>query len=153
MRDELLQKSNVELPTLLNYQTQAAKSSLFNTPPSLAIYIMKLVLEWVKSQGGIEGVEKVNKEKKDLIYGMIDSHPDFYRGTVEREARSWMNITLRLPSEELEAKFIADGKQAGLVGLKGHRSVGGVRVSVYNAMPLEGAQAIVKFMREFMAGA
>jgi phosphoserine aminotransferase len=153
MRDELLQKANSELPTLLNYQTQAGKKSLFNTPPSLAIYIMKLVLEWVKSQGGLAGVERVNAEKKNLIYGMIDDNPEFYRGTVENEARSWMNITLRLPTEELEARFIADGKEAGLVGLKGHRSVGGVRVSIYNAMPLAGAQAVVKFMREFMANA
>jgi phosphoserine aminotransferase len=84
---------------------------------------------------------------------MIDDNPEFYRGTVENEARSWMNITLRLPTEELEARFIADGKEAGLVGLKGHRSVGGVRVSIYNAMPLAGAQAVVKFMREFMANA
>jgi phosphoserine aminotransferase len=153
MRDELLEKSNPQLPTLLNYQTQASKKSLYNTPPSIAIYIMKLVLEWVKSQGGIESVEKINAKKKDLVYGMIDEHPDFYRGTVESEARSWMNITLRLPSEELEKKFIADGKAAGLVGLKGHRSVGGIRVSLYNAMPLEGAQAIAKFMDEFMANA
>lgn len=153
MTDEMLQKSNTGLPTLLNYQTQAAKKSLYNTPPSLAIYIMKLVLDWVKAQGGIAGVEQVNRAKKDVIYGMIDANPDFYRGTVEREARSWMNITLRLPSEELEAKFIADGKAAGLVGLKGHRSVGGVRVSVYNAMPLAGAEAVAKFMAEFMANA
>jgi len=153
MRDELLKKSNAKLPTLLNYQTQAGKKSLYNTPPSLAIYIMKLVLEWVKSKGGVEGVEKINAEKKNLVYGMVDNNPDFYRGTVENDARSWMNLTLRLPTEDLEKKFIADGKEAGLVGLKGHRSVGGVRVSMYNAMPLEGAQAVAKFMAEFMSNA
>jgi phosphoserine aminotransferase len=153
MTDELLQQSNAALPTLLNYRTQASKKSLYNTPPSIAVYIMRLVLEWVKDHGGIEGVEGINRQKKDLVYGVMDENPDFYRGTVEREARSWMNITLRLPNEELEAKFIGDAKQAGLVGLKGHRSVGGVRVSLYNAMPLEGAQAVADFMRDFMANA
>ncbi len=153
MTDELLQKSNDKLPTVLNYKTQAGKKSLYNTPPSIAVYIMKLVLEWVKAQGGIAGVEAINTQKKDLVYGMIDANPDFYRGAVELEARSWMNITLRLPTEELEAKFIADGKEAGLVGLKGHRSVGGVRVSLYNAMPLAGAQAVADFMADFMANA
>jgi phosphoserine aminotransferase len=153
MTDEMLQKSNTTLPTLLNYQTQAGKKSLYNTPPSFSIYMLKLVLEWVKANGGIEGVGKINAEKKDLVYGMIDNNPDFYRGAVEYEARSWMNLCLRLPSEDLEKKFIADGKEAGLVGLKGHRSVGGIRFSMYNAMSLEGAQAVVKFMGEFMANA
>jgi phosphoserine aminotransferase len=153
MRDELLQQSNDELPSVLNYKTQAGKKSLYNTPPSFPIYVMKLVLEWVKEQGGVEAVEKVNERKKDLVYGMIDSNPEFFRGTVEKDSRSWMNITLRLPDEELEKKFIAEAKAAGLVGLKGHRSVGGIRVSLYNAMPLEGAQAVQKFMKEFMSKA
>jgi phosphoserine aminotransferase len=153
MRDELLQQSNDELPTVLNYKTQAGKKSLYNTPPSFPIYVMNLVLEWVKDQGGIEAVEKINEQKKDLIYGMLDAHPEFFRGTVEKESRSWMNITLRLPDEELEKRFIAEAKTAGLVGLKGHRSVGGIRVSLYNAMPLEGAQAVRDFMQEFMSKA
>jgi len=153
MRDELLQQSNDELPSVLNYKTQAGKKSLYNTPPSFPIYVMKLVLEWVKNQGGIEALEKINEQKKDLVYGMIDTHPEFFRGTVEKDSRSWMNITLRLPDEELEKKFITEAKAAGLVGLKGHRSVGGIRVSLYNAMPLEGAKAVREFMTEFMSKA
>jgi phosphoserine aminotransferase len=151
MRDDLLQKSNDALPTLLNYKTQAAKKSLYNTPPSFPIYIVKLIFEWIKSKGGIAGVEKVNREKKDLLYGMMDEHGDFFRAAVEREARSWMNVCMRLPTEELEKKFIAEGLEAGFSGIKGHRSVGGIRFSIYNAMPLEGVQTAVKFMKEFMA--
>jgi len=151
IRDDLVQKSNDALNSLLTYKTQAGKKSLYNTPPSFSVYMVKLILEWIKGQGGLAAVEKVNEQKKDLIYGMMDENPDFFRGTVEKEARSWMNITLRLPNEDLEKQFIAEGKEAGLVGLKGHRSVGGVRFSVYNAMPLEGAQAVAKFMKEFMA--
>jgi phosphoserine aminotransferase len=151
LRDDLLQQSNDELPTVLNYKTQAGKKSLYNTPPSFPIYVMKLVLEWVQEQGGVGAVEQTNQQKKDLIYGLIDAHPEFFRGTVEPESRSWMNLTLRLPDEELEKKFIAEAKAAGLVGLKGHRSVGGIRVSLYNAMPLEGAQAVCNFMKEFMS--
>ena len=151
MRDEMLSKSNAELPTLLNYQTQAGKKSLYNTPPSFSVYMLRLVLDWVKSNGGIEGVGKLNAAKKDLVYGMIDNNPDYYRGAVEKDARSWMNLCFRLPTEDLEKKFIAESKEAGLVGLKGHRSVGGCRASMYNAMSLEGAQAVAKFMTEFMA--
>ena len=153
MRDELLQQSNDALPTVLNYKTQAGKKSLYNTPPSFPIYVMNLVLQWVKDQGGLETVQKVNAQKKDLVYGMIDAHPEFFRGTVEKDSRSWMNITLRLPDEELEKKFITEAKAAGLVGLKGHRSVGGIRVSLYNAMPLAGAEAVRDFMQEFMSKA
>ncbi|MBU8933648.1 MAG: 3-phosphoserine/phosphohydroxythreonine transaminase [candidate division Zixibacteria bacterium] len=149
MRDDLLQKSNDELPTLLNYKTQAAKKSLSNTPPSFSIYVVKLILEWIKRQGGLHGVEKINERKKDLIYGVIDNNTDYFKGAVEKDSRSWMNITLRLPSEDLEKKFIADAKAAGFIGLKGHRSVGGVRASVYNAMPLEGAEKLAQFMEDF----
>jgi len=153
MRDELLQQCRDGLPTVLTYRTQAEKKSLYNTPPSYPIYVLKLVLEWIKGQGGLEAVEKINARKKDIIYGVIDEHADFYRGTVERDARSWMNITLRLPSEDLEKKFIAEAKAVGMVGLKGHRSVGGVRVSCYNAMTVEGVQEVARFMKEFMTKA
>ena len=149
MSDALLQKSNESLPSLLNYKTQADKKSLYNTPPSFAIYVVKLVLEWIKNQGGLAAVEKTNVAKKDCIYQLMDQHSDYYRGTVEKESRSWMNLTMRLPSEELEKKFIAEAKAAGFVGLKGHRSVGGVRVSLYNAMPLEGAEKLAEFMEAF----
>jgi phosphoserine aminotransferase len=148
---DLLQKSNETLPSLINYQTQAGKKSLYNTPPCFPIYVVKLVFEWVKAQGGIERVEKVNARKKDLIYKVIDENPDFFKGTAETQSRSWMNITLRLPDEELEKRFLAEAKEMGLGGLKGHRSVGGIRVSIYNAMPLEGVEKVAGFMKEFMA--
>ena len=151
MHDDLLQKSSDALPTLLNYKTQASKKSLYNTPPSFSVYVMKLIFEWIREQGGLAAVEKVNRDKQALVYGVMDENPDFFRGTVEKRARSWMNLTMRLPSEELEKQFIAQGKEAGLVGLKGHRSVGGIRFSIYNAMPIEGAQAAARFMKEFMA--
>jgi phosphoserine aminotransferase len=153
MHDDLLQKSNDALPTLLNYKTQASKKSLYNTPPSFSIYIVKLIFEWIKSKGGIAGVEKINQAKKDLLYGMMDEHGDFYRCPVETGSRSWMNVCLRLPTEELEKQFITEGLEAGFSGIKGHRSVGGIRFSIYNAMPLEGVQTAVSFMKDFMAKA
>ncbi|MBD3170296.1 MAG: 3-phosphoserine/phosphohydroxythreonine transaminase [candidate division Zixibacteria bacterium] len=149
IKEDLLQKCNDGLPTMFDYRTHAGKKSLYNTPPSFNIYIVKLVLEWIKQQGGLSVVEKINKEKQETVYAMIDKYPDYFKGTTEKDSRSWMNITLRLPSEDLEKKFIAEGKEAGLVGLKGHRSVGGIRVSLYNAMPLEGAQKVAEFMEDF----
>ncbi len=149
IRESMLEKCADGLPTMIDYRTHAAKNSLFNTPPSLTIYIVKLVLEWLKAQGGVPGIEAVNRRKKDLIYNLIDTYPDFFRGPVQRDSRSWMNIALRLPSEELEAKFIAEALAAGFVGLKGHRSVGGIRVSLYNAMTLEGAEKVADFMDSF----
>lgn len=149
IRDDLLQKSNAGLPSMFNYKIYAESKSLYNTPPCFAVYIMKLVLEWVQRHGGLHGMEKINQTKKDVIYGVMDANPDFFRGTVEKASRSWMNITMRLPDEDLEKKFISDAKAAGFVGLKGHRSVGGVRVSLYNAMPLEGAEKLAEFMEKF----
>lgn len=149
IRDDLLAKGKEGLPTMLSYKTHAEKKSLYNTPPAFGIYIVKLVMEWIKNQGGLAGIEKINREKKDLIYNVIDSNPDFYRGPVRKDSRSWMNITLRLPTEDLEKKFIAEAKEAKFVGLKGHRSVGGVRVSLYNALPLEGARKLAEFMENF----
>lgn len=107
------------------------------------------MLEWIKKQGGLAGIEKVNMEKKDTVYAVIDRYPDYFRGTTEKDSRSWMNITLRLPSEDLEKKFIAGATAAGLVGLKGHRSVGGIRVSLYNVVTLDGARRVAKFMESF----
>ena len=149
LKDELLQKGKDGLPTMLTYKTQAEKKSLYNTPPTFGIYIMKLVLEWIKDQGGLAAVEKVNEQKKDVIYGLMDKYPDYFKGTAEKDSRSWMNITLRLPSEDLEKKLISEATEAGFVGLKGHRSVGGIRVSLYNAMTLEGAQKVAEFMETF----
>jgi phosphoserine aminotransferase len=149
IRDDLLQKGKDGLPTMFTYKTYAEKKSLYNTPPAFGVYFMKLVFEWIKGQGGLAGVEKINRAKKDLFYNLIDEHPDFFKGTAEKESRSWMNVTMRLPSEELEKKFIAEAKSAGIIGVKGHRSVGGIRFSTYNAMTLEGVQQTVEFMEKF----
>ena len=150
VRDDFLAKGKGGLHTMFSYKTYADEKSLYNTPPCFAIYIMKLIFEWIKKQGGLAAVEKVNRAKKDTIYGMLDKHPEYFKGTVEKGSRSWMNLTYRLPSEELEKKFLSEAKAAGFVGLKGHRSVGGIRVSLYNAVPLEGAQKLAEFMEAFM---
>jgi len=149
IRDDIVEKCRDDIPTLLMYKTHVDKDSLFNTSPTYSIYLLKLVLEWVKESGGLSYIEKTNQDKGKLLYGAIDSSEGFYRGTVERDSRSLMNATLRLPNEDLEAKFIAEAFSAGFGGLKGHRSVGGVRVSMYNAMPLEGIQALTDFMVDF----
>ncbi len=149
IRDDLVEASRDDIPTLLQYKTHVDKDSLFNTPPTYSIYLVKLVLEWVKSLGSLDAVEKRNQEKADLLYGTIDDNPDFFKGATEKESRSWMNATFRLPSEELEAKFIAEGLAAGFGGLKGHRSVGGIRVSMYNAMEPEGIRELTEFMKDF----
>jgi len=149
IHDDLLQKCKDGNPTMWDYRTHAKEKSLYNTPPSFGVYIIKLVLEWVKGQGGLVAVEKVNRAKQEKIYGLIDKFPDFFKGTVEKDSRSWMNINLRLPNEDMEKKFIGDAKKAGYVGLKGHRSVGGIRVSLYNAMTLEGTEKLAGFMEEF----
>ena len=149
IREDMLEKCADNIPLVFTYKTHAAKDWLYNTPPAFPVYVVKLVLEWIKGQGGLETVEKVNMAKKDIIYGAIDANSDYYRGTVREDSRSWMNITMRLPSEELEKKFIAEAKAAGFVGLKGHRSVGGIRVSIYNALPIAGAEGLAKFMEEF----
>ena len=149
IRDDFLAKAKKGLPTILSYKTHADNKSLYNTPPVFGIYITKLVLEWIKSKGGLAGVEKINMAKKDLLYGAIDATPDFYKGTAEKDSRSWMNITMRLPTEDLENKFIAEAQKEGLLGLKGHRSVGGIRFSIYNAVSLEDIQKTVDFMGRF----
>ena len=149
IRKDMLEKCNENLPTMVDYKTHARKNSLFNTPPVFAIYILKLVLEWVKNNGGLSGIEEINQKKKDLIYNLLDSHSDFYKPTTEKNSRSWMNITFRLPTEDLEKKFLEEGVANRLIGLKGHRSVGGIRVSLYNAMTLEGAEAVAELMEIF----
>lgn len=149
VKDNLLQKCSETIPTMLNYKTHADKKSVYNTPPVFAIYIMRLVLEWVKAQGGLAAIEKTNNAKQERVYQMMDLHPDFYRGTARAKDRSWMNLTMRLPSEELEKKFVSEAKAQGMVGLKGHRSVGGIRVSLYNAVPLAGVDKLVAFMEKF----
>ncbi len=149
VRKSWLERANTGLPTLLAYATHVQKDSLYNTPPTFAIYMLRNVLAWVKAQGGLEAMERRNRAKADRLYGVIDSHPEFYSCPVERDSRSVMNVVFRLPSEELEARFVAEAGEAGLVGLKGHRSVGGCRASIYNAMEPEGVEALARFMEEF----
>jgi len=149
LKKSWLEKANDNLPSMLSYATYSAKNSLFNTPPTFAIYMVRNVLRWVKEQGGLAAVEKTNRAKGDLLYGMMADNPDFYRCPVAEDSRSYMNVVFRLPSEELEAKFVAEAKGVGMVGLKGHRSVGGCRASIYNAMSLEGVEVLAGFMQEF----
>jgi phosphoserine aminotransferase len=134
---------------MFDYRTHVNKKSLFNTPPVFAVYTLNLVLKWIKNLGGLDELEKITKAKKDIVYNLIDTYPDFFRGTVREDSRSWMNVTLRLPSEELEQKLVTKGKESGFVGLKGHRSVGGIRISLYNGIPLEAAEKVTEFMTEF----
>lgn len=148
IRDDLAAKCPEDLTSMLNYRTHVEKNSAYNTPPVFAVYLVGLVLKWIKKQGGVEAVEAVNREKAGLIYDVIDSS-DFYRGSAAVKDRSIMNVTFRLPSEELEKNFVEESGKAGFIGLKGHRSVGGLRASIYNAFPLEGVRALVKFMKEF----
>ena len=138
-----------KLPVMMNYETILNKDSLYNTPPVFAIYIVGKVAKWLKKQGGLAAMEAVNRKKAALLYALLDKYPEFYKGRAEKASRSIMNVTFNLPSKELEAKFVEEGKQRGLGGLKGHRSVGGIRASIYNAMPLEGCEALAQFMEEF----
>jgi len=149
LKKSWLEKANENLPSMLAYSTYSAKNSLYNTPPTFAIYMVRNVLAWLKEQGGLAAVEKTNRTKGDLLYGVIADYSDFYTCPVAEDSRSYMNVVFRLPSEELEAQFVAEGKAAGMIGLKGHRSVGGCRASIYNAMPLEGVQVLARFMEEF----
>ncbi len=149
MRKAWLEHANDTLPTMFKYATHAAKDSLYNTPPTFSIYIVRNVLAWVKAEGGLEAMERRNRKKGDLLYDVIEAHPAFYRCPVDPDSRSYMNVVFRLPNEELEAKFVAEASAAGMVGLKGHRSVGGCRASIYNAMEPTGVQALVDFMERF----
>jgi phosphoserine aminotransferase len=148
-RKDVLAREQPNVPTYLKYKIHAENNSLYNTPPVFAIYIHALVLEWVEQQGGLAVIEKRNREKGRIIYAAIDESGGFYRGTVDQDSRSLMNVTYRLPSEALEATFVAEAKQAGMVGLKGHRSVGGIRASIYNAITPAQVQTLADFMREF----
>jgi phosphoserine aminotransferase len=148
IREDLLARSSKSLHTMLNYAVHAENGSMYNTPPCFGIYLMGLVMKWGLSQGGLQEVGKHNERKAAKLYAEID-RSGFYRGTADKASRSRMNITFRLPSEELENKFVKESTAAGLDGLKGHRSVGGMRASIYNAFPEEGVDALVQFMQEF----
>jgi phosphoserine aminotransferase len=149
VRKDLLNRVPEETPTMQKWKTQAEKNSLFNTPPCWAIYMCKLALDHLKIIGGIPTIEKINRQKAKLIYDIIDKSNGFYKGHAKTDSRSLMNITFRLPTEELEQKCVSEALKRELVGLKGHRSIGGMRASIYNAMPLEGVQKLVEFLKEF----
>jgi phosphoserine aminotransferase len=148
IRKDLLERSQASLPTMLSYKVHAENQSLYNTPPVFAIYVLRLVLKWLRANGGLGAMAAQNERKANLLYAEID-RTGFYRGHAQKGSRSWMNVTFRLPNEELEKQFVKESTSAGLDGLKGHRSVGGLRASIYNAFPEEGVQALVAFMREF----
>ncbi|MEN6411451.1 MAG: 3-phosphoserine/phosphohydroxythreonine transaminase [Veillonellales bacterium] len=149
IRRDMLGKTPAGTPTMLRYDTHANSNSLYNTPPCFSLYIVSRVLRWLKTQGGLSVIQRRNKAKAALIYDTIDQSSGFYKGHADKDSRSLMNVTFRLPSEELEKTFVADSTQAGLIGLKGHRWVGGLRASLYNAMSLEGCQSLKQFMLEF----
>jgi len=148
IRDDLLDKAPATLPTMFKYKTHADKGSMFNTPPCFGIYTVGLVLKWLQKQGGVPAITEINNKKAALVYQAIDAS-DFYRGHAQKPYRSKMNITFNLPTPELEAKFVKEALSKDLNGLKGHRSVGGIRASIYNAFPLEGVERLVEFMGEF----
>jgi phosphoserine aminotransferase len=148
IREDLLSRSHGDLPTMLSYKVQAENNSLYNTPNTFGVYILGLTMKWLKSLGGLPAVARANERKAATLYAEVD-RTGFYRGTAQKESRSLMNVTFRLPSEELEKTFEKEATAAGLDGLKGHRLVGGMRASIYNAFPQEGVDALVQFMREF----
>jgi phosphoserine aminotransferase len=149
IRDDMLSRCQDSLHTMLNYKTHAENNSLYNTPPVFAIYVVGLVLKWLINNGGLNAMVKLNEGKAKLLYDCIDNSGGYYRGHADQDSRSKMNIPFRLPSEEHEKKFIKDSADADFIGLKGHRSVGGLRASIYNAFPLKGVKDLVEFMKEF----
>jgi len=151
IREDLIAKPEGVVPTMLRYTTHAKADSLYNTPPTFAIYMAGEVLKWVKANGGVAGMEARNREKAGLLYDTIDSSGGFYRGFAEVGSRSLMNVTFRLATEDLEKQFVKESEAQGFVGLKGHRSVGGLRASIYNAVPPESVQALASFMRDFQS--
>jgi phosphoserine aminotransferase len=148
IRDDLAKRGAESLPTMLRYATHVAERSLYNTPPVFAIYILRLVLEWLVASGGLASIATANRRKAAKLYAEID-RTGFYRGHAAKDSRSPMNVTFRLPSPELEQQFVQEATAAGLDGLKGHRSVGGIRASIYNAFPEAGVDALVALMRDF----
>jgi phosphoserine aminotransferase len=149
IRKDMLERIPANVPTMLKYTTFTENNSLHNTPACFVIYVISLVLKWLEEKvGGLEAIEKINREKAKLLYDFMDLS-GFYRGTAEKESRSFMNIPFRLPTEDLEAKFVSEATKAGLAGLKGHRSVGGCRASLYNATGLDAVKDLVSFMADF----
>jgi phosphoserine aminotransferase len=149
VREDLLADQSNTIPTMLRYGTHADTNSLYNTPPAFSVYMVKLVVEWIKANGGLQAMEKYNIGKTSLIYNTIDQSGGFYQGVADRDYRSIMNITFRMEDENLEKQFIKESEQHGFIGLKGHRSVGGLRASTYNSVPLESCSALQQFMVDF----
>jgi phosphoserine aminotransferase len=149
---ELLDRGRKDIPKIYQFRTHAENKSLYNTPPTFGVYMVRNVLAWLKEQGGLRQMEEKNRRKAARLYGVIDANPDFFRSPVERESRSVMNVVFRLPTPELEEQFIGEAKKRGMVGLKGHRSVGGIRASIYNAASYEWVDALAGFMEEFRRG-
>ena len=150
VREEWLKQVPASLPSMFRYDIHAKNDSLYNTPPTFAVYITSLVLRWLRDMGGLPEIARRNEAKAAAIYDAIDASDGFYRGHAEPESRSLMNVTFRLPAEELEKAFLRGAAEQGFIGLAGHRSVGGIRASIYNAVPLEGAAALAGYMREFL---
>jgi phosphoserine aminotransferase len=151
LREAWLERANRNVPTMLRYATHVKNNSLYNTPPTFAIYVLDLVLEWIENTGGLSAIAERNTQKAAALYQAIDASHGFYRGHAEVGSRSGMNVTFRLPNEDLEKKFLAEAAAAGMVGLPGHRSVGGVRASIYNAVSLEACAALASLMGDFAA--
>ncbi len=149
VRKSWIEKANSAIPTMLRYATHSSKNSLYNTPPSFSIYMVRNVLRWVMDNGGLAGMETRNRAKAERLYKVFEASGGFYRSPVEVASRSYMNVVFRLPTEELEAQFVKEGKANKMFGLKGHRSVGGCRASIYNAMEPEGVEVLAQFMEEF----
>ncbi len=151
IRDDFLEMCAENLPNMLQYKVQAAKNSLFNTPPCFSVYILRNVLAYNKSIGGLDAIYRNNLKKGELLYGVIDKYPEFYKGYVKvKDDRSFMNVDFNLPSEDLDARFVAEAKAAGMVGLKGYRTMGGIRVSMYNAVTVDQVETLCGFMEEFV---
>ena len=148
IRDDLVKEVDPLVPTMLQYKIHADSGSLYNTPPCYSIYICGLVYEWVKKNGGVEAMQKINEEKAQLLYDCIDNSK-LFKGTVEKYDRSIMNVNFVTGNEDLDKKFIKEAAERGIANIKGYRTVGGMRASIYNAMPVEGVKALVEFMKEF----
>jgi len=148
IKDEMLKRTPKGLPSMLDYAIHAENKSMYNTPPCFAIYILGLVCQWLLQHGGLESMEKTNQEKAKILYDAIDA-TEYYKGVSHPDSRSLMNVTFRLATEDLEKQFVKESTAAGLDGLKGHRSAGGIRASIYNAFPIDGVKALVEFMQEF----
>ncbi len=149
IKKELIDSSPKDLPSMLQYRTYSQNNSLYNTPPTFGIYIVCLTMRWLKSKGGIKEIQKLNKQKADILYNYIDKSDGFYIGHAQKDSRSLMNVTFNIKNRELEAKLIEEATKARMIGLKGHRSVGGLRASIYNAMSKEGVEKLVDLMKRF----